>query len=276
MNRINLSCLLVLCLPVSFAYVMGPDDRVEVSEAQTEIAAIRQTGMIRIYGEEFVSGLLTGGNCDVVISAGHAAIYWQDLARKGWRKGELRAQGRFRFNLDPGAGGEWQSMRLVASGYSLAENVGKDEYDWSIFRTSRAVAADCKILHIMHDGLACKSNLLMSGFHFDRPDIKLLDQSCKVKQRKDSGIIVHDCDTKDGSSGAPLFCQDGGKLSLLAINISGLTNRDYFDGGVYGKSGRAFNDRKHKNIAISVGGEFYQALVEEMKASAERRFLKEY
>ena len=273
----RLSCLLAahLLLPASFAYVMGPDDRAEVSKAQTKIAAIRQTGMIRIRGEEFVSGLLTGENCDVVISAGHAAIYWKNLARKGWRKGEMRGQGRFRFNLDPKAGGEWQTMSLVASGYMLADNVGKDEHDWSILRTSSPVVANCKILRVMQDRLACKSDLLMSGFHFDKPDTKLLDQNCKVKQNTDRGIIVHDCDSKDGSSGAPLFCQDDGKLSLLAINISGLTNKDYFDAGVYGKSGQAFHDRQHKNFAIAVSGEFYRALLEEMKASSKRRALND-
>ena len=132
----RLLTLLVLCvsLPVSFAYVMGPDDRVEVPEQQSPLAAVRQTGMIRIQGEEFVSGLLTGKNCDVVISAGHAAIYWQSIARKGWRKGELRGQGKFRFNLNPKSGADWYSMTLVNSGYEQAVNVGKDEHDWSIFR----------------------------------------------------------------------------------------------------------------------------------------------
>lgn len=253
------------------AYVMGPDDRVEVTDGQVEMNAIQQTGMIRIEDEEFVSGLLTGENCDVVISAGHAAIYWESMERKGWQKGKIRGRGKFRFNVDPSAGGDWQNMRLVASGYEHADNVGKDEHDWSIFRISSPTLMNCEIISIMHDGLGCRSELLMPGFHFDRPDTKLVDRSCRVKQTVDRRVIVHDCDSKEGSSGSPLFCQDDDKLALLAINISGLTNKDYFDAGVYGKSGLAFDRRQHKNFAISIGGEFYRALIEEMKASAERR-----
>ncbi len=273
MKQIQIVSVLTLsvCLSVSLAYVMGPDNRIEVSDAQSGVAAIRQTGMVRIHAEEFVSGLLTGANCDVVISAGHAAIYWQDLARKGWQKGEIRGQGRFRFNLDPGAGGEWQTMNLVASGYQQAENIGKDEHDWSIFRTLKPVTTSCKTLRVMQGTRTCKSDLLMPGFHFDRPDTKLLANACRVKQHTDRGIIVHDCDSKDGSSGAPLFCQDNDKLSLLAINISGLTRQDYYDAGVYGKSGRTFHDRQHKNFAIFVGGEFYRALSKEVEASVKRR-----
>ena len=258
-------------LTSSFAYVMGPDDRAEVAKGQEQVDAIRQTGMIRIEGEEFVSGLLTGENCDVVISAGHAAIYWQSVDRKGWRKGELRGQGRFRFSLNPTEADDWQSMQLVAAGYELDKNVGKDEHDWSIFRLHSPGKLECKNFSVRRKLQTCRSRLLMPGFHFDRPYTKLLDQSCEVKQRKDSGIIAHNCDSKDGSSGAPLFCRDNGKLSLLAINISGLTNKGYFDSGVYGKPGRAFNDKRHKNFAISISGDFYRALVEEMKASAERR-----
>jgi hypothetical protein len=77
-------------LSSSLAYVMGPDDRVEVAKGHGKVDAIRQTGMIHIEGEAFVSGLLTGENCDVAIPAGHAVVYWQSVGRKGWRKGELR------------------------------------------------------------------------------------------------------------------------------------------------------------------------------------------
>ncbi len=265
--------MLALCayLTATYAYVMGTDDRVEAADQQTSLPAVRQTGMIRIEGEEFVSGLLIGDNCDVVISAGHAAIYWQSVARKGWRKGELRGQGRFRFNTDPKTGLDWQDMTLVNSGYQLAANVGEDQHDWSVFRLARPAMAECENISVMPDSRNCRGNLLMPGFHFDRPQTKLIAPACSVKSVDDDGIIAHDCDSKEGSSGAPLFCRHDGKLSLLAINISGLTHRDYFDAGVYGKSGLRFNNRQHKNFAIYVGGDFYRALMQELKASTKRR-----
>ena len=123
---------------------MGPDDRVEVAKGQGKANAIRQTGMIRIEGEAFVNGLLTGENCDVVISASYAAVYWQSIDRKGWCKGELRGQGRFRFSLNPVPAEDWQSMHLVMTGYEIEENIGKDEHDWSIFRLNSPGTLECK------------------------------------------------------------------------------------------------------------------------------------
>ena len=267
-------CLLALgsvCLPVSLAYVMGPDNRVPVNDANHDNAAIRQTGMLRIQGEEFVSGLLSGANCDVVISAGHAAIYWQDLARKGWRKGELRGGGHFQFSLDPGQEDKWHKLQLVASGYDRKENIGKDEHDWSVFRSSESIMSDCETLSVIRHQQRCKTGLSMPGFHFDRPQTRLLDNSCEVKRVSETGIITHNCDSKDGSSGAPLFCQVKDRQALLAINISGLTRRNYYDAGVYGKSGRHYDEKQHKNFALAVSGDFYQALKKELRES-EKRF----
>ncbi|NKB38670.1 MAG: hypothetical protein GKR93_16170 [Gammaproteobacteria bacterium] len=259
-----------VCLPVCLAYVMGPDNRVPVNDAYHDNAAIRQTGMLRIEGEEFVSGLLSGANCDVVISAGHAAIYWQNLARKGWRKGELRGGGRFQFSLNPERKANWHDLQLVSSGYSKEDNIGKDDHDWSVFRSKEPLMPNCETISIIRFQNRCKSGLIMPGFHFDRPQTRLLDNSCEVKRVSETGIITHNCDSKDGSSGAPLFCQVDGKQALLAINISGLTRKNYYDSGVYGKSGRHYDDKQHKNFALAVDGEFYQALREELRASEKR------
>ena len=274
MHRIYLRLLVLLggCLglPLCLAYVMGPDNRMPVVEAHHNDPGIRQTGMIRIHGEEFVSGLITGANCDVVISAGHAAIYWQDLARKGWRRGEVRGQGRFRFSLSPRLDDSWENLHLIKSGYQDEGNIGKDEHDWSIFRSDKALTKNCEVPVIIRDTGSCHGGLVMPGFHFDKPFTRLLDNSCEIKQRNRKGIVVHNCDTKDGSSGAPLFCRVNDRLQLLGLNISGLTHRDYYDAGVFGQSGQAYDHRQHKNFAISVKGAFYRALMKELEASSQR------
>jgi hypothetical protein len=172
-------------------------------------------------------------------------------------------------------GEDWQSMHLVTTGYEIEENIGKDEHGWSIFRLNSPGTLECKKFSVRVDRQTCRSRLLMPDFHFYRPHTKFLDQSCEVKQRKETSVIAHDCDSKDGASGAPLFCRDNGKLSLLAINISRLTNKYYFDSGVYGQPGKAFNDKRHKNFAISISGDFYRALMREVKVSAQRRFSRE-
>jgi len=264
---------LILAVPLAAAYIMGADDRVEA--AGSGEAAVRQTGMIRIQDEDFVSGLLTGENCDVVVSAGHAAIYWQDVARRGWQKGSLRSGGRFYFNLDPARADGWRDMELVASGYRDPDRVGLDAHDWSVFRIARPLSRDCAVIPLWRGGPECESGLVMPGYHFDRPRTRLLARHCGLKQARENAILVHDCDSKEGSSGAPLLCRDGARLSLLAINISGVTHRDYFDAGEYGKSGRRFHRWQHRNFALAVRGEFQQALQGELRASAKRRALRD-
>lgn len=265
--------LLFLLLGVSLgqAYVMGPDDRLVEQDAGAQPAAVRQAGMIRIQGEAFVSGLLTGANCDVVISAGHAAFYWEDVPHKRWRKGHLRGLGQFYFSIEPDEPTLWQALKLVASGYQELEQVGEDEHDWSIFRIDVPLVKNCSVIPLSRRTPNCDAGLLMPGFHFDKPGSRLLAGNCEVKQVVDGRLIIHDCDSKDGSSGAPLFCPASDTLRLLGINISGLTKRDYYDAGVYGKSGKAFHAREHKNFAIAVDGDFKRALLKELKASEVRK-----
>ncbi len=110
----------------------------------------------------------------------------------------------------------------------------------------------------------------MPAFHFDKRDKKLIDRTCSIKDSINNGILVHDCDTKDGSSGAPVFCKTNHHMTLIGINISGLTQKTYEDPGVYGQDGLKYHSRRHKNFAVSIHGEFYKALQTELEASATR------
>ena len=112
---------------------------------------------------------------------------------------------------------------------------------------------------------------MMPAFHFDRRNIRLIDRSCKIKDSIGNALIVHDCDTKDGSSGAPLLCENRNGIELLAINISGLTLKEYVEPGIYGKSSKDFDFRNHKNFAVTVHGGFLRALAAELQASKQRK-----
>ena len=254
----------------SFAFVMGEDNRKEVTVSESKQPGIRQTGVIRISDEEFVTGIVTGENCDVVISAGHAAIHWQTVERKGWQKGELRGDGRLVFHADPRDVNNGIMMKLVKSGYGEPGNLGEDEYDWSIFRLALPAMKECSNLKIAETQLRCESKIVMPAFHFDKRDKKLIDHTCSIKDSVNHSVLIHDCDTKDGSSGAPVFCRTNHNMTLIGINISGLTQKTYEDPGVYGQDGPEYHSRKHKNFAVSIHGEFYRALQTELEASAIR------
>lgn len=268
---LSICLLLAFYTPGLSAFIMGEDNRLQLSSADSEHEEIRQTGKIAIQGEEFVSGVVTGDNCDVVISAGHAAIYWQTLGYKGWKKGELRGRGMFQFNTLVSGNTKWQEMSLVSSGYENRQNLGEDAHDWSIFRLPEPALAMCKNIVLTPPSSVCPKGLLMPGFHFDKPAVKLLDKSCVLKKQLDNGVIVHDCDSKDGSSGAPLFCMGRNGMSLKGVNISGITLKDNYDAGVYGKAGLEYDSKRHKNFAVSISAEFKKALEKELKLSRQRR-----
>jgi hypothetical protein len=249
---------------------MGEDDRKEVTVSESKQPGIRQTGVIRISDEEFVTGIVTGENCDVVITAGHAAIHWKTVERKGWQKGELRGDGRLIFYADPGDVNNGIMMKLVKSGYEEPEHLAEDEYDWSIFRLVSPAMKGCSNLKVAATQLRCESKLVMPAYHFDKRNKKLIDRTCSIKDSINNGVLVHDCDTKDGSSGAPVFCRTNHRMTLIGINISGLTQKTYEDPGVYGQDGPKYHSRKHKNYAVSIHDEFYKALQTELGASTTR------
>jgi len=255
------------------AYIMGKDNRQEITRTESQQPEIMQTGIIQIADGSFVTGVLTGDNCDVVISAGHAAVYWRSNTAKGWSRGELRGGGQYQFYPDPGDNSETGiAMELVRSGLQIPADIDKDSSDWAVFRLSKPAESDCRNIRYVANAVKCNGRTMMPAFHFDRRDTRLIDRSCKIKDSIGSKIIIHDCDTKDGSSGAPLLCQDQTGLRLLAINISGITVKEFVEPGVYGKESKNFNFRNHKNFAVTVHGEFLQALEYELEASSKRKY----
>ena len=66
--------LLNYTLPVS-STIIGEDGRVRLSKEQKSIPEYRQSGLLGIGGEGYGTGLLTGENCDVVLTAAHLVRY---------------------------------------------------------------------------------------------------------------------------------------------------------------------------------------------------------
>ena len=262
--------LVLACGQGARAYVMGQDDRAPVSAEEEKQPEIAQIGVIETRDGGYVTGILTGANCDVVISAGHAAYYWRDNPGLNQRAGALRGGGNFSFRLDPAHSTTRFDMQLVASGLTDAAQFDDDSNDWSIFRLLHPALARCKTIAFIRDTGQCHGQVSMPGYHFDRRDTLLVDRSCAIKDTLNHALLIHDCDSKDGSSGAPLYCREAAGLKLLGINISGITLKEWVDPGDYGKQSMAFDYKSHKNYAVAVHGDFLRALEAEMRASAQR------
>jgi hypothetical protein len=253
------------------SYIMGADSRVELSQEEASITSIRQIGIIDTGDGGFVNGVVTGANCDVVISAGHAAFYWEDNLLLDRVKGARRGNSTILFYPEPQLSSEGTPLTLIASAYEDLEKVGDDKHDWSIFRLPAPAYDQCDLLEIKRSTTSCPGSILFPAYHFDRKRSKLIDNTCSIKDSLGKEIIVHDCDTKDGSSGAPLICESEGRYSLIGINISGLSLKDANNPSIFGNPGEAFNIKTHKNFAITFHGEFYMSLTRELIASESRK-----
>jgi len=262
--------LALACGQGARAYVMGQDDREPVSAEEANLPEITQIGVIETGDGGYVTGILTGLNCDVVVSAGHAAYYWRDNLALNQRAGALRGGGNFHFRLDPAHSNTSIDMTLVTSGFVDMAHLDDDSNDWSIFRLQHPALTRCRIITFIRDAGQCRGQILMPAYHYDRRDTLLIDRSCAIKDTLDHALLIHDCDSKDGSSGAPIYCRETTGMKLLGINISGITLKEWVDPGEYGKQGMAFDYKSHKNYAVAVHGDFLRALEAELQTSAKR------
>lgn len=265
--------VVLLCLQqiVALAYIMGPDDRSVVTEEDSKKPGIRQIGIIDTRDGGFVTGIVTGANCDVVISAGHAAFQWETDELLGKVKGAPRGEGNLLFFPDPNKQDGGLKIALVKSGYEDIDNVGADMHDWSIFRLEGPVFKDCSVIKYIRNRVECNGQVYFPAYHFDKRSSKLIDKTCSVRDSMGKTIIVHDCDSKDGSSGAPLLCVIGKDMTLIGINISGQALKKANNPTTFGKDGEAFHSRHRKNFALSIHGEFSRALQNELRASERRK-----
>jgi hypothetical protein len=270
-RNITLSLLILIISPAfTLAYIMGEDSREPLTPEEKQQPILRQLGIIDTRDGGFVTGIVTGLNCDVVISAGHAAFYWETNILLNRKKGALRGNGKLLFLPKPELSARTLPMKLIKSGYEQTDHVGKDEHDWSIFRLAEPALDTCEMIEFLPSTTTCSGEVLFPAYHFDHKRSKLIDRTCEIKDSLGQSLLIHDCDTKDGSSGAPLICKNDTEYNVLGMNISGLTLKASNNPSIFGNPGQPFNLKTHKNYAITIHGAFYQSLMKELDASAAR------
>jgi len=273
--------LLNYTLPVS-STIIGEDGRVRLSKEQKSIPEYRQTGLLGIGGEGYGTGLLTGENCDVVLTAAHLVRYNVEDAEKYKNTvGNLRENWRLYFVPDPLKSNAGYHVTLVKSGFDNINNISsrlskRAEYshDWSILRLSTPGTTTCKQIRYIKNKTTCDGPIHIPAIHIDAyEDIYINDLTndpCYTYPTDRRDIIQHNCDTKEGASGAPLFCMIEDEFYLIGINSgSTVPNKNYKEPD-RGKSGAPFNKGNHANYAIPLHEEFIKAFEAELYRSKQR------
>ena len=266
--------------------IIGADGRIKLTTEEKEIPEFRQTGIVNIGGEGFGSGIVTGANCDVVLTAAHLIRYNQEDARYFNRRiGELRESWRLNFVPDPSRAIIGYQASLVISGFDDIENIrllGSNEiahqHDWSVLQLSRPAMRQCVQIKYIRDKTTCAGPIRIPAVHIDAYDDVFINDihadPCFIHPTKQKNLILHDCDTKDGASGAPLFCEVDSDLYFIGINAGFAVPDSNYEEPDKGMPGVPFNSQNHVNFAVPLHKDFANALEDALKQSEQRRMLK--
>ena len=275
-------------MPFSLSTVIGEDGRVKLTDEERRIPGFRQTGIIKIGDEGFGTGIVTGANCDVVITAAHLTRYnYETAARYNGALGDLRESWRLNFVPDPMKSNKGYQAELVGSGFDNINNIptyqsnrAEHQHDWSILRISRSAMVNCVPIKFMRDKANCDGPVRIPAVHtdahFDTYINDINDDPCYIRNARRNDLIRHDCDTKEGASGAPLFCETAGELYLIGINSGFAVPNANYKEPMRGQSGAPYNHTNHVNFAVPLYGEFLKIFEAELKRSEQRRQMRKH
>ncbi|WGF86200.1 trypsin-like serine peptidase [Marinivivus vitaminiproducens] len=118
----------------------------------------------------------------------------------GWRRGGFVAHGRGHAFEQPESG-------------ALSD-------DWALIRLDTAL--DVRPLRLLRTAPGIGTAIVRAGYGRDRPHLLTRDLDCRVRGEA-RGMLLHDCDSLPGDSGAPLLVEtdEGWVVGAIAIGIAG-------------------------------------------------------
>lgn len=113
--------------------------------------------------------------------------------------------------------------------------------DWMIVILSRPVATTITPLAFVADSpqavLASWGNRLViaayPGETLSFSEVLRFSFNCSVLKSQLAGVLVHNCHTEGGSSGGPIFVEQGGKRQLIGIHAGRHDGRSHYKYGVW-------------------------------------------
>lgn len=193
--------------------IPGIDDRLVSSEHR--FAAV---GRLFQAGTGFCTATLISP--DVVVTAAHCVFHaksgrpiapgslhfaadWRQHSYKAWRRAaQIRIAAGFEFNAPKSANRLKADLALIKLSAPIPENLVKPvTFVREVKRLSRSIP------------------LTQVSYSRDRPAMPLIERGCYVHE-EDESILLTDCDSYLGSSGAPIFDDSGEEPKLLAVQAA--------------------------------------------------------
>ncbi|MCL3881152.1 trypsin-like peptidase domain-containing protein [Marivita sp. GX14005] len=151
--------------------------------------------------------VLTAAHC--VVDSGTARIKPLDrmVFRAGYVHGSAQATRRVR-------------KIVVADGYTRSANSSLTERvarDLALLRLDQPVYSNEADPFAIHGSAPSDTRVTLVSYGQGRNETLQRESGCRLKQTYRGGIMTFDCDVTFGSSGAPVFTREEGRLRLLSV-----------------------------------------------------------
>jgi protease YdgD len=92
--------------------------------------------------------------------------------------------------------------------------------DWAILTLAHPPAREIKPLSLADNAPSIGSRVMVAGFGQPQQFIMTADTDCEVSEILANGLLIHDCATMPGDSGAPLIRSNGDVSEVVGVNVA--------------------------------------------------------
>ncbi|MCB0415252.1 MAG: hypothetical protein KDD50_13025 [Bdellovibrionales bacterium] len=263
--------------------IVGKDER-RCADSRDPKFIDEQVGMVEAYDEStglgnWFSSFVTGENCDVLVTSAHLVYDF----KKG-RVDPYYNKGKVTYTP---AAGDRQGIRdgvIVDSSFKDKRVFGVEtKHDWMVVRLNQPLKNGCVKNVLPAQSSKCEGSLVLGAYHEDIINCVAISERsgrnqdgspkyCRQTEYDASkGWFKHDCDTKDRSSGAPIFCKGSdGELSWIGINDGSSVPTKSYKEPSKGGAGFGYSSSNHYNRGTAFHKEFRDALNKELVLSKAR------
>jgi len=218
--------------------IVGHDDRVPLDSTAwpwQAVGRVNQAG-----GRSHCTGTLVAP--DTVLTAAHCV--YSRLASRWLEPGEIVFVAGFRRDTDAGYS-RGETIRRSPQADPTAVTADSIAHDWALITLETALAVRPVEVRTLPPAATAGGaiHLETAGYAQDRPYLLSLDDGCRIRERAFGGkVLVTDCDSTRGDSGAPLLWRDGGTVRVIGV-FSAATEASAKAAGSFAVDASAFADQ---------------------------------